>query len=205
MQHSETGYKQNKELPFVHFSATCTRGAILGRSETRECVFYNSNWEKDRTNRSGIEPCTGEKDKRRHCFSTWKNSSGTIELVKQGCWLDDVNCYDSSECVERKDSPEVFFCCCEGNMCNEKIYYSPDTQTVQTTSNPLTPKPELFNTLLYSLVPIMGIAAILLFSFWMYHHHKLAYPPMLVPTQANGKTINSVRHVVMTFSDPRHL
>lgn len=51
------------------------------------------------------------------------------------------------------------------------------------TSNPLTPKPELFNTLLYSLVPIMGIAAILLFSFWMYHHHKLAYPPMLVPTQ----------------------
>lgn len=36
----------------------------------------------------------------------------------------------SSECVERKDSPEVFFCCCEGNMCNEKIYYSP-TQVIQ--------------------------------------------------------------------------
>ncbi|XP_053493416.1 activin receptor type-2A isoform X2 [Ictalurus furcatus] len=71
-------------------------------------------------------------------------------------------------------------------MCNEKIYYSPDT--IQTTSNPLTPKPELFNTLLYSLVPIMGIAAILLFSFWMYHHHKLAYPPVLVPTQDPGLT-----------------
>ncbi|KAI4888572.1 hypothetical protein NFI96_021465, partial [Prochilodus magdalenae] len=47
-------------------------------------------------------------------------------------------------------------------MCNEKIYYSPDT--VQTTSNPIMPKPVLFTTLLYSLVPIMGIAAILLFS-----------------------------------------
>ncbi|MCI4375808.1 hypothetical protein PGIGA_G00114120 [Pangasianodon gigas] len=176
------------KLAFAVFLISCSSGAILGRSETRECMFYNSNWEKDRTNRSGIEPCTGEKDKRRHCFSTWKNSTGTIELVKQGCWLDDVNCYDSSECVERKDSPEVFFCCCEGNMCNEKIYYSPDTQTIQTTSNPLPPKPELFNTLLYSLVPIMGIAAILLFSFWMYHHHKLAYPPVLVPTQDPGLT-----------------
>lgn len=56
------------------------------------------------------------------------------------------------------------------------------------TLNPLTPKPELFNTLLYSLVPIMGIAAILLFSFWMYHHHKLAYPPVLVPTQVRTHT-----------------
>lgn len=70
-------------------------GAILGRSETHECAYYNSSWEKDRTNRSGIEPCpSGEKDKRRHCFATWKNISGSVEVVKQGCWLDDVNCYD---------------------------------------------------------------------------------------------------------------
>lgn len=53
------------------------------------------------------------------------------------------------------------------------------------TSNPVTPKPPLFNTLLYSLVPIMGIAVIVLFSFWMYRHHKLAYPPVLVPTQVS--------------------
>lgn len=69
-------------------------GAILGRSETQECAYYNSSWEKERTNRSGIEPCYGEKDKRRHCFATWKNVSGSVEVVKQGCWLDDVNCYD---------------------------------------------------------------------------------------------------------------
>ena len=72
----------------------CPVGAILGRSETQECVYYNSSWEKERTNRSGIEPCYGDKDKRLHCFATWKNTSGTIEIVKQGCWLDDVNCYD---------------------------------------------------------------------------------------------------------------
>ncbi|KAA8579652.1 hypothetical protein FQN60_006745 [Etheostoma spectabile] len=243
-------------------------GAILGRSETQECAYYNSSWEKERTNRSGIEPCYGEKDKRRHCFATWKNVSGTIEIVKQGCWLDDVNCYDSphslgtsaqtapprlpgesqsksraaatsfgfylmtvNECVERKESPDVFFCCCEGNMCNERFLYTPETppqsgphqstaykcpavQLVQnpivphsgrggcgvwrpsvgaltalpnqtltpSTSNPFSQNPQLFSTLLYSLVPIIGLAAVVLFSFWMWRHHKLAYPAALVPT-----------------------
>ncbi|MBN3324768.1 AVR2B protein, partial [Atractosteus spatula] len=178
----------------------CPPRAILGRSETQQCIYYNASWEKDRTNRSGIEPCYGEKDKRRHCFATWKNISGSIEIVKQGCWLDDINCYDRNDCVEKKESPDVFFCCCEGDMCNEKFFYNPETLGIQllhlalinltllpvsflATSNPVTPKPLLFNTLLYSLVPIVGIAAIVLFSFWMYRHHKLAYPPVLVPTQ----------------------
>ncbi|XP_042301709.1 activin receptor type-2A isoform X2 [Sceloporus undulatus] len=160
--------------------------AILGRSETQECIFYNANWENDRTNRSGIESCYGDKDKRRHCFATWKNISGSIEIVKKGCWLDDINCYDRAECIERKDSPEVFFCCCEGNMCNEHFFYFPEMEVTQPTSNPVPPKPPLFSTLLYSLVPIMGIAIIILFSFWMYRHHKLAYPPVLVPTQDPG-------------------
>lgn len=123
------------ELAFAVFLISFSSGAILGRSETQECVYYNSSWEKERTNRSGIEPCYGDKDKRLHCFATWKNTSGTIEIVKQGCWLDDVNCYDSSECVEAKESPDVFFCCCEGSMCNEKFLYSPDTQAVQSKSS----------------------------------------------------------------------
>lgn len=171
------------KLAFAVFLISCSSGAILGRSETQECIYYNANWEKDKTNRSGIEPCYGDKDKRRHCFATWKNISGSIEIVKQGCWLDDINCYDRNDCIEKKDSPEVFFCCCEGNMCNERFFYFPEMEVTQPTSNPVTPKPPLFNTLLYSLVPIMGIAVIVLFSFWMYRHHKLAYPPVLVPTQ----------------------
>ncbi|XP_013867451.1 activin receptor type-2A isoform X2 [Austrofundulus limnaeus] len=186
------------KLAFAVFLISCSSGAILGRSETQECVFYNSSWEKDMINRSNIEPCYDEKNKRRHCFASWKNVSGTIEIVRQGCWLDDVNCYDSNECVERKESPNVFFCCCEGNMCNERFMYAPqsdpqsdppsDTQhsTAYTTSNPFPPKPQLFSTLLYSLVPIIGLAAVVLLSFWMWRHHKLAYPAALVPTHDRG-------------------
>ncbi|XP_051841789.1 activin receptor type-2A isoform X1 [Antechinus flavipes] len=171
--------------PFIQWPFSSI-GAILGRSETQECIFYNANWEKDRTNRTGVEPCYGDKDKRRHCFATWKNISGSIEIVKQGCWLDDINCYDRNDCVEKKDNPEVYFCCCEGNMCNERFFYFPEMEITIPTSNPVTPKPPLFSTLLYSLVPIMLIAGIVLLSFWMYRHHKLAYPPVLVPTQDPG-------------------
>ncbi|XP_049609238.1 activin receptor type-2A isoform X1 [Syngnathus scovelli] len=181
------------KLALAVFLISCSsggcEGAILERSET-ECSYYNSNWEKERTNRTGTEPCYGDKDKRRHCFSTWKNISGTVEIVKQGCWLDDMNCYDSNECVEKKENPDVFFCCCEGNMCNERFLYIPDTtpqsdtqqSTAYTTSNPFSQKPQLFSTLLYSLVPIIGLAAVVLFSFWMWRHHRLAYPAALVPT-----------------------
>ncbi|KTG34270.1 hypothetical protein cypCar_00048469, partial [Cyprinus carpio] len=63
--------------------------------ETRECLYFNINWEVEKTNRSGVERCEGEKDKRSHCYASWRNSSGSIELVKKGCWLDDFNCYDS--------------------------------------------------------------------------------------------------------------
>ncbi|KAF7207220.1 transcript variant X1 [Nothobranchius furzeri] len=182
------------KLAIAVFLISCSSGAILGRSETQECVFYNSSWEKDWTNRSGIEHCHDEKNKRLHCFASWKNVSGTIEIVRQGCWLDDVNCYDSNECVERKESPNVFFCCCEGNMCNEKFLYTPETplqvgthhSTAYTTTNPVSQKPHIFSTLLYSLVPIIGLAAVVLFSFWMWKFHKLAYPAALVPTHLSS-------------------
>ncbi|XP_067229259.1 activin receptor type-2A isoform X2 [Chanodichthys erythropterus] len=183
VQESALKMRTGTKLALAIFLVSCSSGAILGRSETQECAFYNASWEKEGTNQSGIESCFGEKDKRQHCFSTWKNRSGTIEMVKQGCWLDDIYCYDS-ECVERKENPDVFFCCCEGNMCNNKIHYSPET--LPTTSNPVSPKPDLFPTLLYSLIPVMAVAVILFISFWMYRHLKLTYPPLLVPSQDPG-------------------
>lgn len=57
----------------------------------------------------------------------------------------------------------------------------------------MTAKPPVVTTLMYSLVPIMAITAVVLLSFWMYRHHKLAYPPVLVPTQV--RHTHSVQHV----------
>ncbi|XP_074550894.1 activin receptor type-2A-like isoform X2 [Halichoeres trimaculatus] len=181
---------------FSVFLISCCSGAILGRADTQECIHYNyspssassSSGSDIQGNLSKVVTCSGEKDKRLHCFATWKNVSGVIQVVKQGCWLDDVSCYDRDECVERKDAPEVFFCCCEGSLCNTKFFYRPDSNLPQipTTNKPVTWRPPVLSTMLYSLLPIMALTAILLLSFWMYRHHKLAYPPVLVPTQDPG-------------------
>ena len=80
--------------PLSPASSVLPLGWGHGDVETRDCVYYNDNWRTERTNQSGVERCEGEKDKRLHCYSSWLNVSGTIKLVKKGCWLDDFNCYD---------------------------------------------------------------------------------------------------------------
>uniref|UniRef100_A0A3Q3JW04 receptor protein serine/threonine kinase n=1 Tax=Monopterus albus TaxID=43700 RepID=A0A3Q3JW04_MONAL len=84
--------------------------------------YYYMNYELERTNRSGVERCHGDPDKCLHCYASWMNESGAVELVKMGCWLDDINCYDRSSYIV----PRFFFCCCEGNFCNKNFTHLPE-------------------------------------------------------------------------------
>ncbi|KAI1242566.1 Activin receptor type-2B, partial [Lamprotornis superbus] len=146
-----------------------------GEAETRECIYYNANWELEKTNQSGVERCEGEKDKRLHCYASWRNNSGSIELVKKGCWLDDFNCYDRQECVATEENPQVFFCCCEGNYCNEKFTHLPEVTGPEVIYEPPPPPPSLLNILVYSLLPIAVLSMAILLAFWMYRHRKPPY------------------------------
>uniref|UniRef100_A0A3Q1FUX2 Serine/threonine-protein kinase receptor n=1 Tax=Acanthochromis polyacanthus TaxID=80966 RepID=A0A3Q1FUX2_9TELE len=148
-------------------------GLIHGEADTRECLFYNVNYDVEKTNRSGVERCEGETDKRSHCYASWRNSSGSIELVKKGCWLDDFNCYDRQECVATEESPQVFFCCCEGNFCNERFTHLPDV------TGPLIKAPPrslgVLSVLIYCLLPVSMLFLALLTAVWMYRHRKPPY------------------------------
>ncbi|CAB1326829.1 unnamed protein product [Coregonus sp. 'balchen'] len=148
-----------------------------GDVETRECVYYNDNWRTERTNQSGVERCEGEKEKRLHCYSSWLNISGTIKLVKKGCWLDDFNCYDRQECVSSEVNPQVFFCCCEGNYCNEGFTHLPDLIAAgnRVKIRPPPRVPSLLNILVYSLLALCVLSLTLLLALWMYRHRKSPY------------------------------
>ncbi|XP_030611986.1 activin receptor type-2B-like isoform X2 [Archocentrus centrarchus] len=139
----------------------------------RECVYYNVNYEIEKTNQSGVELCEDEKDKRSHCYASWRNNSGSIELVKKGCWLDDFNCYDRQECVATEESPQVFFCCCEGNFCNQQFTHLPDVTV------PLIKAPPssvgVLNVMIYCLLPVTMLSVTLLTAIWMYRHRKPPY------------------------------
>ncbi|NP_001084049.1 activin receptor type-2B precursor [Xenopus laevis] len=160
-------------LTFLLLLATFRAGSGHDEVETRECIYYNANWELEKTNQSGVERLVeGKKDKRLHCYASWRNNSGFIELVKKGCWLDDFNCYDRQECIAKEENPQVFFCCCEGNYCNKKFTHLPEVETFD-------PKPQpsasVLNILIYSLLPIVGLSMAILLAFWMYRHRKPSY------------------------------
>lgn len=40
----------------------------------------------------------------------------------QGCFLNNIDCQDKSECVgSNKTTQNLKFCCCEGNFCNKEF------------------------------------------------------------------------------------
>ncbi|KAL0966923.1 hypothetical protein UPYG_G00302310 [Umbra pygmaea] len=148
-----------------------------GDLETRKCVYYNESWRTEQTNQSGVERCEGDKDKRLHCYASWLNVSGTIRLVKKGCWLDDFNCYDRQECVSMEEKPQVFFCCCEGNYCNQRFTHLPDLIAAGKRVR-IRPPPRgvsLLNVLVYSLLPLCILSLVIILALWMYRHHKPPY------------------------------
>lgn len=36
------------------------------------------------------------------------------------------NCASRQECVATEENPQVYFCCCEGNFCNERFTHLPE-------------------------------------------------------------------------------
>ncbi|XP_056155235.1 activin receptor type-2B-like [Lampris incognitus] len=148
-------------------------GPCHGEAGTRECLYYNVNYEMEKTNQSGVERCEEDQDKRSHCYASWRNSSGTIELVKKGCWLDDFNCYDRQECVATEESPQVFFCCCEGNFCNERFTHLPDVGGSMIKAHLLSSG--LLNVTVYCVLPVSMLSVALLTVLWMYRHNKPPY------------------------------
>ncbi|XP_029003743.1 activin receptor type-2B [Betta splendens] len=159
-------------LPALLLGTLCA-GLGHGEVDTRECLYYNVNYELEKTNRSGVERCEGDSDKRSHCYASWRNISGSIELVKKGCWLDDFNCYDRQECVATEENPQVFFCCCEGNFCNERFTHLPDANEPLIKAPP--PGVAVLNVMIYCLLPVTLLCAVLLAAVWMYRHRKPPY------------------------------
>jgi len=62
----------------------------------------------------------------------------SIHLVNyfQGCFLDNTDCYGKPLCVENsmRRKNDLYFCCCEGNMCNQNFSWVP-----QPTTKPIEP------------------------------------------------------------------
>lgn len=65
---------------------------------------------------------------------TWRRQFGGSSAFNSQTWIDWC-CFFSplcccvwrrQECVATEENPQVFFCCCEGNYCNEKFTHLPE-------------------------------------------------------------------------------
>ncbi|MEQ2174810.1 Activin receptor type-2A, partial [Goodea atripinnis] len=89
-----------------------------------------------------------------------------------------------SECVERAEAPEVFFCCCDVSLCNLKFSHRPSITGLPTT--PTSAPPQLpVEPLIASMVSSLAVSGAVLLSFWVYRRHRRPYPPVLLPTQVS--------------------
>uniref|UniRef100_UPI0035902707 activin receptor type-2A n=1 Tax=Myxine glutinosa TaxID=7769 RepID=UPI0035902707 len=167
-------------------TALAAVGAIV---ETRECVYFNGSRAGKIIGGASLadstEQCEGDSEKRVHCYSTWRNSSGLVRLERQGCWLDDFNCYDRTDCVETSENPSVYFCCCDGNSCNVKFRYEPFYRPrTEPPTGALPDAPfQVTRVLLSSGVPLLIVSVVILLLFWFYRQHGMTYLHHAVSTQ----------------------
>lgn len=105
-----------------------TRAVVASNSiqTSTKCEFYNQTMcaNPNDPNCKDVEECEQPEDgKRSHCFVVWtEDENGVMNVSLKGCFLDNEDCYNKSDCVAKVSNPGKFlFCCCEGNMCNQNF------------------------------------------------------------------------------------
>jgi len=162
----------------------------MGDAGGLECKWYNYNCFKETDHKCKAYPdhpdcrCNEvkhyceqpEEGKRSHCYMSWSNKTGTPELIKAGCWLNDLSCWDKNECVStKKPSNDVHFCCCEGNMCNQDFQppvHEPETPSPATVESTPVPPSSSHAAIGYALIiPVVGLFFIAI-AYAIYRRQK---------------------------------
>lgn len=157
-----------------------TTGSVPYMMEDPEDVIECEKLNKQEPNcKDGVcfEKCEGSP--KVFCFATWKNGTdGVIEYAMKGCWTNEENCVSKSECIQSPSIKHIDFCCCSEPRCNmnvKSVYY-PSTPLPSTVAVTVTEKSvkenHLSKTLVFSLVPLIGLTAIIILSFWLWKRFK---------------------------------
>ncbi|XP_032690994.1 activin receptor type-2A [Odontomachus brunneus] len=149
------------------------------------CEFYNETMcAESQIGCSGKEECViHDPDKRNHCYVLWQIDNVTKKsIIKlKGCFLDSNDCYNKPKCIENTERrKDLFFCCCDGNMCNEDFSFEPlptlsskPTQpSVIHESEPVPDERQPITILISILITTFFISIVVLFSLWYYRRQK---------------------------------
>lgn len=85
-------------------------------------------------------------------------------------------CYGKRQCDQRPPVRDIYFCCCEGDFCNRNITFQSGVVSVSDGGDATTLLPpvrkdsesQVMKVILYSIVPIIGAAVIVVVLFFMW-------------------------------------
>ncbi|XP_043286435.1 activin receptor type-2A-like [Venturia canescens] len=173
-------------FPLMTFIGVGLLGQAIGHDVKGSafCEFYNETMctESQQGCPEREECIPHDPDKRNHCYVLWQfdntNKKSTIKL--KGCFLDNKECYDKPRCVEKNADrkKKLFYCCCDGNMCNQNFTWDP-----QPTEKPHTEQPkavpneeqQLLTLVLSISIPMLVLVIVLSSLYWCLKRRKLGY------------------------------
>jgi len=159
------------------------------QAEVITCEVYNDTvceHNPDDPHCRGTQECQPrEPDKPALCYALWQNTSthGFVPKLK-GCWVGSINnCVEKSRCVETRKDPkkQLFFCCCEDQLCNRNITHIPDNEPPAKTPsdrNLSTPvltqdaQVPVSRIILLSLVPAVTLLVLIGVIYYIYRYRK---------------------------------
>ncbi|GJQ73446.1 put [Trypoxylus dichotomus] len=125
-----------------------------------------------------IDECSlPSEGKRNHCFVLWKlETNGSMTIAMKGCFLNNEDCYNKSECVAKTHTPRnrLLFCCCEGNMCNQNFTWDPEPTAPPLAHEPVVEERHISEYIIYGSICV-GLITIAIIAFFCFKRHKPAF------------------------------
>nr|XP_018896703.1 PREDICTED: activin receptor type-2A-like isoform X2 [Bemisia tabaci] len=152
---------------YYALAAFCMHAVFLSaeeRNKTTSCEVYD----RQKCNATSPAACTAvekcidtEPDKQSYCFALWQNDTktGISSMIIKGCWAFDPNCHNQTRCVETaSEHKDMFYCCCEGDMCNSRVYWEPTPTIVPKITAKNNTSPGWNEKILYLLLVVFALS-----------------------------------------------
>ncbi|KAG5868840.1 hypothetical protein JTB14_012777 [Gonioctena quinquepunctata] len=148
-----------------------TESAVAHSTTTTKCEFYNSTC-RDQGVCPLVEECGPSLDGQQiHCYALWSIQNGTTNVSLKGCFVNGGDCVNQNKCVEKSHTPKnnLFYCCCEGDMCNANFSWEPQTTEAAPPSTAIPTHEASQYHFYYNILIVMGFGLVILVAGLIYY------------------------------------
>lgn len=166
-----------------------------------KCIFYkfaddNCSSTYEECGRKQVDCPLSRGD---HCWSLWEVKDNITTVVSAGCSKTHEASKDecSNECIGKKRG-EKYYCCCKEPLCNSKLKLPPppEPSSLEKPEPEPYPKTQSAFIILWSVIPIIIIATLVVTYIYKYKRHKSQDDrhPRNIRADPNHRELNNYRN-----------